>query len=165
MIDAGTVTYIGSISSIAGLVISLTGFAVTIYNIRRSRSAAERATQAAEEARASMKKHVTVSELSEAFQAMKEIKRLHRNQEWAILPDRYDNLRELLISIKINRTDLSDEEQRQIQGMISAIAQIEHKIDVAIERGKTPYEIPQANRWINKQGEILYQTLVTLTRG
>lgn len=112
-----------------------------------------------------MRRYSTVSDLSEAFQAMKEIKRLHRSQQWTLLPDRYDHLRELLIAIKANKADLREKAQKDIQGMVSSIARIEHKIDTSIEKGQTPYEISEVNRWINKQGEIIYQTLMTLTRG
>jgi negative regulator of replication initiation len=165
MLSSEQLTQIGSVSSILGVIISLAGFGLTLYNVRRSRTAANDARRAASEARDNIKRYTTVSDLSEAVRAMKEIKQLHRSEEWVLLPDRYDNLRELLISIKTNNRYLSSEEAKSIQGMIASIADIERRLDEARQKKTAPYQIPEVNHWINKKSETLYQTLVALTRG
>lgn len=46
---------IGDLASLAGVAISIVGFVVTVWNVRRSKSAAERAEAAANEARQAMR--------------------------------------------------------------------------------------------------------------
>ena len=165
MLSSVDLTQIGSVSSIVGVFISLAGFGFTLYNVYRSRRAADEAKRAANDARDNIKRHTTVADLSEAVRAMKEIKQLNRSEEWVLLTDRYDNLRELLISIKTNNTHLSSKEVKTIQGMIASIANIERRLDEARQKNTAPYEIHDVNHWLNKKSETLYQTLVTLTRG
>jgi hypothetical protein len=165
MLSTENLTQVGSVSSILGVIISLAGFGFTIYNVYRSRKAADQAKEAAQDARDNIKRYATVSDLSEAVRAMKEIKQLHRSKQWVLLPDRYDNLRELLISIKTNNSYLTSKQASSIQGMIAAIADIERRLDEARQKDMAPYEVPEVNHWLNKKSETLYQTLVMLTRG
>ena len=54
--------HVGDLASIAGVAISVIGFLATLWNVRRSKSAAERAELAASEARSAMRGYQTVSD-------------------------------------------------------------------------------------------------------
>ena len=88
-----TENHVGDLASIAGIFITIIGFCVTLWNVWRSRSAAERAEMAANEARRMIRSYETVAEFSSAITLMEEIKRLHRSRQLDMLPDRYSALR------------------------------------------------------------------------
>jgi|SRR5580692_7667789 hypothetical protein len=92
--------HIADLASIAGVVISITGFVVTVWNVRRSKSAAERAEAAADQTRRMIRGYETVFEFSAAIAIMEEIKRLHRVGQVDMLLDRYATLRKVLIGVR-----------------------------------------------------------------
>jgi hypothetical protein len=93
--------HLGDLASLAGVAISLIGFVVAIWNIRRSKSAAERAEAAAMDAQRMIRVFEAVSDFSAAIALMEEIKRLHRTTgPIQILPDRYAALRKMLIGVR-----------------------------------------------------------------
>jgi hypothetical protein len=95
-----TENHIGDLASLAGVIISFIGFVVTVWNVRRSKSAAERAEVAANEARRVIRFYETVSEFSAAIAIMEELKRLHRLGATDVLLDRYAALRKALITVR-----------------------------------------------------------------
>jgi ABC-type protease/lipase transport system fused ATPase/permease subunit len=92
--------HVGDLASISGVLISVIGFILTVYNVRRSRKAAELARDAAQSAKNSIQTFETVVDLSTVIGLLEEIKRSHRNNQWALLPDRYAALRKTLISVR-----------------------------------------------------------------
>jgi hypothetical protein len=62
--------HVGDLASLAGVAISVVGFAVTVWNVRRSKSAAERAETAANEARRMIRGYETISDFSAAIALM-----------------------------------------------------------------------------------------------
>ncbi len=64
----------GDLASIAGLVLTLLGFSITIYGVWKSRSAAESANAAANEARLAIIQTEVISSFSSAVTAMDEVK-------------------------------------------------------------------------------------------
>src|SRR4051794_27728609 len=92
--------HVGDLASIAGVFITIVGFFVTLLNVWRSRSAAERAEMAANDARRMIRSYETVAEFSSAITLMEEIKRLHRSRQLEMLPDRYAALRKALIGVR-----------------------------------------------------------------
>ncbi len=120
---------IGAWASILGVLIAIFGFWATIYQARKSKTAAEQARLAAENARESIKLLDTVTEFSSALAVMEEIKRLQRNGAWEILLDRYSALRKSLISIRAFNPDFSIEQNKILQRAITHFAIIENKVD------------------------------------
>lgn len=153
------------IASILGLVVSILGFGFTIFNVRRSRTAAVNAETAADQARESIRSYQTVSELAEAVRAMEEIKRLQRARQWPLLPDRYEQLRKLLISIKSTNTKLSDRDLETIQGAITHAHSIERQIEKALETGDHKSDVSKLNSTLSRQSDKLFDLLVGMTRG
>ena|SRR5271156_2587576 len=64
--------HLGDLASLAGVAISIVGFVVAIWNIRRSKSAAERAEKAANDARQMIRVFEAVSDFSAAIAIMEE---------------------------------------------------------------------------------------------
>jgi hypothetical protein len=106
--------HLGDLASLAGVAISIVGFGATLWNVRRSKSAAERAEAAANEARRAMRTYQTVADFSAGIAIMEEIKRLHREGRIDPLLDRYAALRKALIGVRRMAPSLTPSMERQI---------------------------------------------------
>jgi hypothetical protein len=129
---------IGDLASIAGVVISLVGFAVTIWGVIRSKDAATRAEQAAKDTRDKIRLLDTVVDFSAAISTLEEVKRMHRSNEWALLPERYAAIRKLLISLRTSGPPLTDEQNVTIQGALANLREMEAHVERARESQTVP---------------------------
>ena len=73
---------LGAAASIIGVIITVGGFIWTIKNTKAARDAAREAVEEIQQSK-------TIIDISTAIQILEEIRRLHREKAWAILPDRY----------------------------------------------------------------------------
>lgn len=156
MIDFTDVVNVGSWASIIAFAISLIGFVIIIYNVRKIRSISQ-------QVRNDLLHTNTVLQFSSAISLMEEIKILQRKAAWEILPDRYSSLRKSLISIKQSIPDMSDENSRRVQSTISSLSNIEHEIEVCIFKGTSPPDVPGLNRTISTQIDRLQPILVEIS--
>jgi hypothetical protein len=111
------------------VVISLIGFAVTIIGVRKTKNAADSAAAAAEAARRSMKLYDALVEFSAVIATLEEIKRLHRQSAWALLPERYSASRKRLIALRESVPTLTDAQMRAVQTAISSFSEMEQRIE------------------------------------
>ena len=154
--------FAGSIASLVGLVITVVGFFITIWNVRKSRTAAQQAREASLKVREDIRKIDTVSDLSSAISIMHEIKRLHRANEWIILPDRYSTLKKLLISIKVANPDLSETKKKSIQATIQQMTNIDKQIEKVVDGQEADVDVPKLNAIITKQVDRLEEVLIEI---
>jgi hypothetical protein len=123
--------HIGDVASVAGVVISLIGFAVTLVGVWRSSSAALLAQNAAESARNSIRAFETVVDINSAIKVLEELKVAHRRDEWVGLPERYAALRKTLIEIR-TAGGLADEQASVLQSAIANLKQMEEAVERAL---------------------------------
>ena len=154
--------YFGNVSSLLGLLVSLVGFVLTLWNVSKSRKAAEEARQSADNARSEIRRTDTMIDLAAAGTAMEEIKRLQRQSAWALLPDRYSALHTALTAIRSSRTLLSEEHKALLLGAIQQFRAIEHKIDRALASGKTDTDMPGLNKVVSQQMDKVTEILACL---
>jgi hypothetical protein len=126
LIDWIKASGVGDIASIAGVVISIIGFIFTLIGVSRSRKAAE-------DARDQIHLFENIVDFSTAITTLEEIKRLHRQgNAWPILPDRYANIRKLLIQLRSSTTRMNDEQKIVIQSALANLAEIEKQVERAL---------------------------------
>ena len=118
--------------SVAGLVIAICGFAVAIWQIRRTRTAAESAEVAATAARASIFSVTSLLDLSQASMQIDQLNELYRNNEWRRAVDRYTPLRQNLIKAK---SRLPEEIRDKLDKAIEQLSYLEDETNKAIEAG------------------------------
>jgi hypothetical protein len=128
---------IGDLASIAGVLISIVGFGLTVHGVRKSKNAAIRAEEAATAMRDSIRLLDTIIDFAAAISLLEEIKRLHRAQAWNALPDRYAALRKLLISVR-RGVDLRENQESMIQSAITNLLTIETQVEKAIGTNTSP---------------------------
>ncbi len=143
----------GAIASILALAIALIGFFITIRKVSRSEKAVK-------QVRDELRKIDTISDFSSAITTMVEIKRLHREKAWAILPDRYAELRESLISIKELNPTISDGKKKIIQSAIQNFRGLEEKIETCLYQKKDPEDVDKFNHLISRHIDKLQRILI-----
>lgn len=156
--------HIGDLASLAGVAISIVGFIVTVWNVRRSRSAAERAAAAADETRRAMRAYQTLVDFSAAIAIMEEIRRLHRVEQPNLyqLLDRYGALRKALIGVRKLSPTLTGNMQTQIQSAITTLTTIENVVERARAEGKLP-DFVELNHLLSREIDGLYEVLTDMT--
>ena len=130
----------GDLVSILGLVVSVGGFSIAIAQIVRSRKAAEAAEHAALETREGLSKNLTIADLVRASERIEELKRLHRENQWALAISRYQDVRLMLRDVRAQHPKLTREQQRGIQNIITEFVDIESEVNGAIAGGRQPTE-------------------------
>lgn len=153
---------LGDFASIVGLIVALIGFAITIINVIKSRQASDAASESVARVREDLKRMETVSDFSAALASMEDIKRLHRDNAWQLLPERYSNLRKLLISIRQDRHNLSDDDKAKIQSAITKLSTMENNVDKHLHVDEYKIDIPKINSIITRQIDQLNVVLVRL---
>jgi len=149
---------LGDLASVIGVLISLIGFFIIIRNVSRSKNAVENV-------RNDILKTNTVAVFAEALSSMEEIKRLHRQEAWEILPDRYSALRKSLISIKGSNPSMSTKHKRVLQSAIQHFSSIEEQVENDIYSNKKPTNTSTLNTIISKQIDKLQQILIEIKEG
>lgn len=154
----------GDIASIAGLGLSLIGFAVTILGVWRSQTAAEQARNAANAVKASIAHYDTIADLSSAVGIMDEIKRLHRQKAWGILPDRYGELRRRLIALKSYETILTGPQRQIIQETIEKLADLDRRVERCLSQSSAPPNPAKLNEIVTTQLDLVHAVLAAVQR-
>jgi hypothetical protein len=154
----------GDIASVVGVFISLIGFAITIWNVIRSKNAAQKAREAVDNVRETILRSDTIVDFSAVITTMEEIKRLHRTGNWIILPDRYSSLKRKLVKIRSTNPDLSDDYKTALQNAIQHFSNIEQKVERALASKKSPPNVAKLNEIVSAQLDTLNEVLTAIMR-
>jgi len=149
-------------ASVLGVIIAIVGFLITIIKIFRLKSTAEAVQDSIRNVREDVLRVNTIAEFSAALSVMDEIKRLHRQQAWQILPDRYAYLRKALITIKTSYSDLEEEHKIALQGAIQIFSGVEKQVENALAKNLSSLDVPKLNRLISKQIDSLQEVLIKI---
>jgi hypothetical protein len=146
-----------------GLVITIVGFGLALWRIRKSEAASEQARRAAEAVRAQILLLNAVQGLHDTIAALEDIRRLHRLQAWPALPDRYSVLKRNLIAIRSRTPNLTIAQRSEIQATIQQLSNMETQIENAIEGSDHP-DVPRMNKIVARQFDRLALILIELQR-
>lgn len=149
----------GDVASIAGLLVALIGFAITIIGVWKSKNAAVSAKNAAYEARAAIARTEVIANFSSAVTAMDEVKRLHRAGAWDVMPDRYSSLRRILILIYSSHPNLNEEHRKLIQSAIAQFRELESRVESFLVGGKNSPSSAKLNKIVTAQIDKLDEVL------
>jgi hypothetical protein len=152
----------GDIASIGGIILTVAGFVVAIIGIWRSKSAADQARQAAEDARDNIARYAAITDLAAAMTIMEEIKRLQRNGVWPVLPERYSELQRLLTAIRESNIGLSEAQRQKLERAIETFAESEKKVDRAIVAKTDPPNPAKLNDIVSGQIAEVHVVLLSL---
>jgi hypothetical protein len=149
-------------ASVLGVIISLIGFMVTIIQVVRSKTAAEKAEMAASEVREKLKLQAVATDLSTLMVDIEEIKQAHRYGAWETMPIKYSSIRRKLFSVKANCPSLTRTQKATIQGIIEQFKDIEEIVETAIAAKQSPTDVAALNKVASAQGDKLTEVLVAV---
>lgn len=124
---------IGDLTGLMGLALSVSGFAATLVGVHRSKSASERAEQAAHATRESIRAFETVGDFSGVIAMLEDIKRGHRQGQWPQMLERYAAIRKVLVTLKAANVELSADQQSVIQLALTNISAIEQDVEAGLK--------------------------------
>ena len=151
---------LGDLASLLALLITIIGFAVALWRIRKSETASEQARRAAESVREQILQMNAFQGVGGAIRILEDIRRLHRLDAWPVLPDRCTSLKQELLAIKGRTPMLTDDQRSTIQGVIQQVSLIERKAEDAIGGDKPA--VNRINYIVTKQIDELASLLVEL---
>ena len=120
---------VGLAVGILGLIVSVGGFTLALWQITRTRTAAEHAEEAAVDAREVVLRRMSISDLTQAHAIIEELKALHRNQDLNEAIRRYTPLRQILTDVQAT---LPEESRELFDFAINSLMDMESDIDRAI---------------------------------
>ena len=123
---------VGLVVGILGLIVSLSGFTIAVWQIHRTRTVAESAERAAIEAREAVIYVTSVADLSQASAQIEQIKELHRIQDWRRAADRYTPLRQMLTRAS---SRLPEENRQVFNFAIVQLREMEKDVNLALDQG------------------------------
>lgn len=151
----------GSLASIAGVAISIVGFAVTIFNVMKSKSSADAAKKAATRALDVISAIDAISEVSTAIERLESAKEKIRQGLGLHQAEMYSRVKRRLISAKSSREDLSDSSKDALRTSITMLSLLEKHIDECVQE-KTDVGIKKTNRALSNIIEGLQSLLAEL---
>ncbi len=154
----------GNSIGVLGFVLTIVGFCVTLWNLKKSRRAAEAAQQAADRTAAVLQHQDLIADLSACMAGLDEIKRLHRALAWHSLADRYVVLRQRLSRVEANGPNLEPEERATIARARAKFAEIAHQVEKAIAEPNAAPNPVKLNQIVSTQIDALDLVLLRAQR-
>ena len=100
---------------LAGILLSLLGFSISLWQIWKVKTAAESARDAAQTARDGVRKLDSLIEFNSVARAIDEVKEACRKDEYGRIPVLFDQARKSLIAARENHPALDEVDRRKIQ--------------------------------------------------
>lgn len=146
----------GNIASVAGLVVSVIGFSFTLYQVRKSRSAAERAQAMAREAIDRVSSRLFFTQITIAVRLVQEVRSFCRAKDWQRAVDRCEQLRIVLAGV-VDDSKLQGDERKTVSKAIDDLLLIMGHLDGIGHEERSP-SVP------TRMMKSLDRIVITLTR-
>jgi hypothetical protein len=152
----------GDLAGVAGVLISMIGFAATLIGLARSKSAAKQVASAVTDVRQRLALQSVAVDLATLMSDIEEIKLLHRFGAWNAMPIRYSSIRRRLALLKGSTPTLSKGQKASIQGCIEQLRAIEEIVDIALAAKETPKDVAGLNKIATEQSDRLTTVLIAI---
>ena len=136
----------GSIASLAGLVVSLGGLAIAIWQIIKLRGETRAAAEASAETSRLFRREIAGLNLTRVNERIEALKELHRTSQWDRALDRHTEIRRTLIQVRVSHPGLSEEQRTILQSVIATLRRIEN----AVEREHTELQPERVGQFIRQ---------------
>ena len=125
-------------SVVLGLGMSLMGFGITIWQIRQTKTVAQAAKMAAEEAKNELIKKVAITDLSKAVREITHVKRYFKNNTWEKMADSCEYVVGIITSVKMENQSLEPKEIELLRKAGNIFSTLETELNEAISQERTP---------------------------
>lgn len=135
----------GNLASVGGLA----GVGLAIWQLARTRKAAEAARQASKSTEMAISTFLVASDLQHAIDLIQQVKGLHRAGQWESAIVQYQPIRFALAQITSRDTRLSQEQMQTLRESIGTITSIEDSVDSAVRNKSVPDDVERINSILN----------------
>ena len=149
---------IGSLASIAGLLVALLGLGFALLQLSRLRGETRAARQAAEETRRLLRRDLAGTDLTRLAERLQGLMEMHRSGDRARALDRYPEIQRLLIAIRRQHPNLSAEHRHSLQNAVNRLRNMQSELEG--QAGNIRPE--QVQRFNNRLTQIQLNLLVEL---
>lgn len=148
---------LASEASVVGLLATIIGLGVAVWQVTVARKAAEASRDAASAARtASVQTRdaihgvLTVSDLQRSIGYVQELKEFHRYENWDVCLNMYHILRESLAHIRARLPVQEAIQRRKLRESIDQMRVMEDNVDDALKRDTAPTASEKFNKTLNE---------------
>jgi hypothetical protein len=150
MLSPYVAEHYGDLASVFGLLITFGGFAATIWNVRKTKAAAEEASKAARESLGRITSQILINEVGIVLQLVRDLDSACRDQRWVFALERSDDARTHLSRLTDNPRLITSEREKivlaieQLLGLMTTVKNLrrsEPPKDLPISKSKQLHEI------------------------
>ena len=122
-------TEAGSVASLVGVIVSLSGLGFAILQIWKLRGETRAAKEAAEAARQAIRRNLTITEITRLSERIQGLAELHRFGDRVRSLERYPEIRESFLAIRRQHTGLSEQHRESMMSAMYQIADMERRVE------------------------------------
>jgi hypothetical protein len=141
--------------AIFGILVSLAGFGITLYQLRRTRTVVEAAEAATTTALASLSARLTISELADMRGGLRAIQTALRGARYETALLQTQPIIEQLHGLRSRTGFDSDERHMGIQDVVVQLAKLRNRLELKIAVPETVISVPKANNLLSELGSTL----------
>lgn len=128
----------GSFVGVLGVIISIGGFAIAIWQASQARTSAQAAEVASKQTREAIVRAMTVIDLERSIALIQRLKELHRDRRWEATIEHYQTLRVMLGDIRDRYPEFTTRLFMESRNPLAEISNIEDSVDRAIAESTEP---------------------------
>ncbi len=119
-------------------VLTLVGLGIAFVQVKKARTAAEAASEAAKATQEALSKSLTIGDLKNAIALLEKVKSYHRADKWEVAIEWYQPIRAALADARARYPGLAQEQTRQINAGIAHIREMGNVVEQALRSGLLP---------------------------
>lgn len=120
---------VGSVASIAGLLVALLGLGFALLQLSRLRGETRAVRDAAEETRRLLRRDLAGTDLTRLNERIQGLVEMHRSGDRGRALDRYPEIQRLLIEIRRQHPNLTEEYRDRIQEAIATLRDMQSELE------------------------------------
>jgi hypothetical protein len=146
---------VGIVLGLFGIIVSAAGFAITLAQLRRTRTAVDAAQEATKAALKGLAGRITIAEIADIRSGMRSIQTALRGARYETALIHTQLMLEQLSGLR-TRQGFNDEEKHiQIQTIVTQLAKLRNRLEQRINDPLIAISIPKANNMLSQHGETL----------
>ena len=117
---------------------TMVGLGIALAQVRKARTAAEAASEAAMATQEALAKSLTIGDLKNAIALLEKVKSYHRADKWEMAIEWYQPIRAALADARARYPGLEQEQTRQINSGIAHIRMMGNDVEQTLRSGQLP---------------------------
>ncbi len=119
-------------------ILTLVGLGIAFVQVKKARTAAEAASEAAKATQEALSKSLTIGDLMKAIALLEKVKIHHRADKWEVAIEWYQPIRAALADARAKYPGLQQEQIRQINSGIAQIGIMGNEVEQSLRSGRLP---------------------------